>query len=135
MYQTPMVTNDDRLWGMLAHILGAAGMLLSVATLQWAGPLVVWLYKRDSSTFAAFHGLQSLLFQLAWFAIFWVVGIVLFIISVMTLGLGFFIMVPIMFALSLVPLIWSVVAGLKANAGEWYEYPVVGPYARRSLGI
>lgn len=135
MYQTPMVTNDDRLWGMLGHITAAAGMVLGLGMLQWAGPLVVWLYKRESSPFAAFHGLQSLLFQVAWLVLMLIVGVVGGILTVLTLGLGVIVLIPVLIALSVVPLIWSIVAGLKANAGEWYEYPIVGPYARRSLGI
>jgi len=125
-----MLTSEDRTWGMLAHLLAAGGYFLGL--LAWAGPLVVWLVKRNSSPFAAYHGLQSLYFQLVWMAaltVGWIVTVVL-----MMLLVGF-LLIPVMCALTLVPVIWAVVAGVKANAGEWYEYPLAGRWAARTLGM
>jgi uncharacterized protein len=119
------LTREDRTWGMMAHLLAAAGHL--VAVLSWLGPLIVWLVKKDTSRFAAFHGLQSLFFQLAWMVI---LAIGWAIVGFSIIGC---VAVPAMIALQFVPAIWAVVAGIKANNGEWYQYPVVGEIALRMV--
>src|SRR5262249_59728087 len=122
----------DRTTAMLAHLLGAAGYLLSVGVLSWLGPLLIYLLKREQSRFVAFHALQSLAFQLGWIAIiaigWWVTHVLMWVL------IGF-LLLPIMALLFLVPLIWSVYAGIQASNGLWYEYPVAGAWARRMVGV
>jgi hypothetical protein len=127
MSYDPMPDRDERTWAMLAHVLAAAGHF--VAVLAWLAPLVVWLVKKEQSRFAAFHGLQSLLFQLMWMVILAVGWGITTLLMAVLIG---FLLVPVMIALHLVPVIWAVVAGIKASNGEWYEYPVVGAWARRN---
>jgi uncharacterized membrane protein len=88
--------------------------------------------KRETSRFAAFHALQSLLFQLAWMAILAVGWVIVGILSMVLVGL---LLIPVMIAAHLVPVVWAVIAGIKANNGEWYEYPVVGRWALNNTGI
>jgi len=124
------LTSEDRTWGMLAHLLAAAGHFMAV--LSWLGPLVIWLMKRETSRFAAFHALQSLLFQLGWMAILAIGWVITGVLSMILVGL---LLIPVMIAAHLVPVIWAVIAGIKANNGEWYEYPVVGRWALNNTGI
>jgi uncharacterized Tic20 family protein len=128
---TEPTTSDDRTWAMAAHLLGAVGWL-SYGILSWLGPLAIYFLKREQSRFVAFHALQSLFFQLASMAIIWVAGVIIYALCFLLIG---FFLLPILFALPVVPIIWAIVAGLKANAGEWYEYPVVGQWARRNLAV
>jgi uncharacterized protein len=88
--------------------------------------------KREDSQFARFHALQSLLFQLLWMAALTVGWIVTFVLSFVLVGLALF---PVMAAAHLVPVIWAVIGGVKANNGEWYEYPLVGRWALNNSGI
>ncbi|MGQ9462395.1 MAG: DUF4870 domain-containing protein, partial [Candidatus Fervidibacter sp.] len=61
MAQQP-VSDDERLWAMLAHLLTLVGYIV------WLGayviPLVIYLAFKNKSPFVAFHALQSLFFQL-----------------------------------------------------------------------
>src|SRR5687768_12738889 len=68
--ELPAPTGEQRTWAMLAHLLALPGLLTLFGWLTWVGPLVVWVCRRKDSPFVAFHALQSLLFQLAWIAIF-----------------------------------------------------------------
>jgi uncharacterized protein len=120
---------DDRTWGMLAHLGGVAGLVLGAGALGWVVPLVIFLWKRRDSPFAAFHALQALLFHLAWAAIFILAGIVTVVLMFVLIG---FLMIPLLLVMGLVPLIWSIVAAVRANNGEWYRYPIVGEIALRN---
>lgn len=35
----------------------------------------------------------------------------------------------------LLSLVFSIIAGLAANRGEWYDIPVIGPIARQQSGL
>lgn len=124
----PSIKPEERTWAMIAHLGGIAGLIVGVGQLGWVVPLVLWFVYREKSSFVAFHALQQLLFQLACLAAFWIaVGVV----TVLTfLVIGVFLW-PLVALIPVVPFIWSIVAALKANVGEWYEYPVVGTLARR----
>jgi uncharacterized Tic20 family protein len=130
---TPQTTtSDERTWALIAHLGSIAGLFLGMGTLGWLAPLIVWLVKKDSSKFVAFHALEELFFQIGWaiiFAIGWGITVVL---SMILVGL---LLIPVMIALAFVPIVWSVIAAIKANNGEWYEYPVVGQMALNNIGM
>ncbi len=125
----PSVPREARNWALAAHLLAAAGYFAAV--LSWLGPLVVYLVRKDRDRFTAFHALQELYFQIAWIVLLAGAWVLAFIGGIATLGLGFLVLAPIMGVLHLVPIVWPIVAALKAQQGEWYEYPVVGAWVRR----
>lgn len=116
-YNTPGVSQDDKTMAMLSYILGIFTGFI--------GPLVLWLIKKDQSKFVAFHALQALLLHAAV-----TIGYVLS--SVLVVFLIGFLTYPAFFILGLV---FSILAGLAANRGEWYEMPLVGKIARQSAGV
>jgi uncharacterized Tic20 family protein len=126
------LTSDDRTWGMLAHLGAVAGLVIGAGTIGWLAPLIIWLIYREKSPYVAFHALQELFFQIAWAAIFIVGWMITGVLMMLLIG---FLLVPVMVALAFVPIVWSVIAAIKANNGEWYEYPVVGRMALNNLGI
>jgi uncharacterized Tic20 family protein len=119
------ISQDDRLWAMLAHLAGLAGYLGGV--LQYVAPLVIYLVYKDKSQFVAFHALQSLYFQLGVL----VAGVIAGIITLVTCGVG----APLLVALGVGALVYVIIAAIKANQGEWFEYWLVGPWAKRTVGL
>ena len=113
----PVVTQDDKTMAMLSYILGIFTGFL--------GPLILWLVKKDQSKFVGFHALQALLLHAVV-----VLGYILS--SLLVVVLIGFLTYPAFFVLGLV---FSILAGLAANRGEWYEIPVIGPIARRQTGL
>ncbi|NUL82412.1 MAG: DUF4870 domain-containing protein [Armatimonadetes bacterium] len=109
-------SNEERLWALLVHLLSIVSSIIA--------PLLVYLIFKESA-FVRYHALQALLFQIA----LWCLGAVFVIMSFCLIG------IPFLIALIPVQLIWPIYAGVKANFGELYEYPVVGSIARRSVGI
>ena len=116
-YNTSGVSQDDKTMAMLSYILGIFTGFI--------GPLVLWLIKKDQSKFVAFHALQALLLHAA-------VTIGYILSSVLVVFLIGFITGPAFWILGLV---FSILAGLAANRGEWYDIPVIGKIARQSAGI
>lgn len=107
------VTQEERTMGMLAYILGIFTGFL--------GPLIIWLIKKDQSKFVAYHGLQALILH-------GVVTVGYILSSFLTFLLIGFLTYPLFFILGLV---YSIIAGLAANKGEWYAIPVIANYARQ----
>lgn len=110
-------TQDDKTMAMLSYILGIFTGFL--------GPLILWLVKKDQSKFVAFHALQALILHAVV-----VVGYILS--SFLILVLIGFLTYPAFFILGLV---YSILAGLAASRGDWYEIPVIGKLARQSVGL
>lgn len=120
---------DEKLWGMLAHLLTLLGYVVTLG--QYIAPLVIFLVYKDRSKFVAFHALQALFFQLLVLA----VSVVLVIFVFVTLGLGVILAIPALIALCLAVLVYTIWAAIEANKGAWFELPIVGKWARSTLGL
>src|ERR1700744_3603228 len=68
-------TNESRTWGMLCHLSALAMLIFSWGAI--VGPLVVWLIKRNESSFVDDNGKESLNFQITIFIITVVLGVVI----------------------------------------------------------
>jgi uncharacterized Tic20 family protein len=101
-------TNDERTWALLAHF---GGILIG-----FIAPLITLLAKGNESPAVRAHSVEALNFQITW-------GIATIIASVLaacTVGILFFL--PII--TWIVVIVFSIIAGLKANEGELYHYPM-----------
>jgi len=96
---------ESRTLGMLAHLLGIMGFL---------GPLIIWLIKKDEDPFLDEQGKESLNFQLTML-------IALIISGLSTLICIGFITTP---ALVIADIVLCIMAGMKANEGISYRYPL-----------
>jgi uncharacterized Tic20 family protein len=120
---------DEKLWGMLAHLLTLLGYVVVVGA--YIAPLVIYLVYKDRSQFVAFHALQALFFHLLALAV--AIALVLF--SIVTLGCGILLAVPLEIALAIAVLVYTIIAAIQANNGVWYELPIVGRWARNTLQL
>src|SRR5213592_114126 len=113
-------SNDDKTWALVAHFGGAAGMLISGGWLGWLAPLIAMMTKGQQSPQVRAHAVAALNFQLLW-SIIAVIGYILGICgSIIIIGAVFFI-VP--FIAVVISIIFGVIAGVKANEGQYYNYP------------
>jgi len=120
---------DEKLWGMLAHLLTLLGYIVMLG--QYIAPLVIYLVYKDRSQFVAFHALQAIFFQLLALA----VSVALILFSIVTLGLGVLLAVPLAIALAIAVPVYTIIAAIQANNGVWYELPIVGRWARNTLQL
>jgi uncharacterized protein len=102
---------------MLAHISAIIAAFLAMAFL---GPLIVMLTQGTKSAFVRRHAVESLNFQLT-LLIALVAG---FVLSILTLGIGLLVFIPALIVGSVFALVFTVLAGIKANNGEDYRYPL-----------
>ncbi len=98
-------TQDDRNFAMLAHLLGIFTGFL--------GPLIIWLIKKDDSAFAGQEAREALNFQITLLIGYMVAGILI----VILIG------IPLLFALHIVNIIFSIIAAIASSKGESYRYP------------
>lgn len=106
------LTSDERNWGMACHLAALSGFLIPFGSL--AGPLVVWLIKRNESAFIDAQGKEAVNFQIT-VAIAMLVSMLLVLVVI-----GFLLMLVVAFG----ALILTIVAAIKASNGEYYQYPL-----------
>jgi uncharacterized protein len=108
---TGIPTQDERTWGMLAHLAAFAFFLCPLGNV--IGPLVVWLVKRDGSEFVADQGREALNFNISMVLAAVVCGVLVFV----------FIGILLSVALFIYWLTMTIIAGIKAGEGVRYRYP------------
>jgi len=103
-----MPTEDERTWGLLAHLSGLVAGLIGLSPL---GPLVVWLMKKDQSPFVADQAKEALNFQIS------LIIAILICIIVPCVGWA---LLPVV---AIGGLIFAIIGGMEANKGIYYRYP------------
>ena len=100
---------DQRTLALVAHLLGIVTWVI--------GPLIIWLISKDDANkgFVTDQAKEALNFQITLTLAY----IVAFILTVISLGLLFFVPTLVWIA----NLVFCILAGLKANNGETYRYP------------
>ncbi|WP_225786760.1 DUF4870 domain-containing protein [Pseudomonas sp. Marseille-P8916] len=104
---------EIRQWAMFCHLAALLGLVVPLGHLL--GPLVLWIWKRELDPFIDAQGKEALNFQISvtiaggicFLLMFVLVGIVLFAILVVAV------------------LILIILAGVKANEGQPYRYPLI----------
>ncbi|MBW3566069.1 MAG: DUF4870 domain-containing protein [Acidobacteria bacterium] len=107
----PATSPDARQWAMITHLSALTGLITGIGFLL--GPLIVWLIKRDEYPMVDEHGKEAVNFQITVFIGF-VIGGLLAIVLV-----GF----VIMLAVGIAAVVFPIIAGIKANEGQFYRYP------------
>lgn len=105
-------TENERTWGMLAHLSALAGLVLPLVGIV-VGPLVVWLSRRDESQFVAGHAKEALNFNIS------VLLGALACMLLMLVFIGFLLGT----ALFIAWLVLTLIAAIKASEGHLYRYP------------
>ncbi|HJT97273.1 MAG TPA: DUF4870 domain-containing protein [Rhodanobacteraceae bacterium] len=109
--------SDERTWAMLGHISAFSAFITGLGCVL--GPLIVWLVKRDTMPFAGEQALEALNFNIT--AI--IAAVALGVFTLITLGIGALLTVPLAFVLFIGWFVLTIVAAVKANGGEHYRYP------------
>ena len=104
------ITSDERTWGTIAHVSPLIAMFVGLMVL---GPLVVWLLKKNESSYVAHHAREALNFQIT---------------MLIASAIGFatlfcfigFVLLPAIFVANV---ILSIIGAVKANEGLRWTYP------------
>ena len=114
------VPSDDKTWALAAHI---GTLVAAYIALGFLAPLIIMLAKKDSP-FVRRHAVESLNFQIS-LLIYFVVGtVVMFVVALLTFGIGLVVLVPAALVLGIAALVLIIMATIKASNGEEFRYPL-----------
>lgn len=102
----PMNPADEKLWATLVHVGGIFFSFLPA--------LIGYLVLKDRGPFVRAHTATALNFQLT-LLIAYLVGTIT---SILIIGIF------ILIAAGILAIVFSIIAAVKANRGEWYSYPL-----------
>jgi uncharacterized Tic20 family protein len=100
--------SDEKTWALISHFGGIV--------VGFIAPLVALLVKGNESPTVRAHAVEALNFQITWNVVFFLATII----GVCSFGILFFL--PLI-AWAVV-IVFSVIAGMKANEGQLYTYPM-----------
>lgn len=103
---------QERMWAMLCH-LAALVAFVGIPLGNILGPLVVWLIKKNEMPLVDEQGRASLNFQLSMTIYTIAAGLLIFVV----------IGIPLVIGLLIANLILVIMAAVKVNNGETYQYP------------
>src|SRR3712207_1348685 len=115
--QPPLPPEQERLWGMLAHLLSFVAAYLF---LGFVAPLIIMLVFGPRSAFVRANAVESLNFNLTWL-LYGIVGVIL---AFLLIG------IPILIILGIAYLVLVIIASVRANNGEVYRYPATIRFVR-----
>jgi hypothetical protein len=104
--------DEENNWAMWAHISTFSSMLVPLG--NFIGPIVVWQLKKNESEFVVDQAKEALNFQISLFIYLLISFVLIFVV------IGIFLII----GLALFGLIIVIVAGVKANEGEYFRYPM-----------
>ena len=102
---------DELMWSTFAHLGFIAGLVIPFGNV--IAPLVIWLVFKDRSSYIDYHGKEALNFQITVTFAMIASGILILLL------IGIFLLIGVV----LLALVFSIMAAIKANNGEYYEYP------------
>lgn len=105
-------TTNERNSAMFCHLAALAGYFIPFGNI--IGPLIVWMLKREESPYIDFHGKAAVNFQIS------MTLYLIFAAMLIILLIGIFMLI----ALAILNLILVIIASVRANSGEYYEYPL-----------
>ncbi len=116
MKEIRVLSETERNWAMFCHLAGFAGFFVPFGGV--IGPLVIWLSKRDDSTWVNENGKSSLNFQLS---------MLMYMVLVAPLCL-ILIGIPLLIIIGILKIVFVIIASVKASKGEEFRYPLAIPF-------
>jgi len=116
-----MITQNDKNYSSITHLSGFIGWFIPFGNI--IAPLVLWLAKKNESTYIDAHGKSAVNFQLSLMLFSFLLAILLIPIAIFTLGLGIIAIVLGIIPALILYVVLIITASISANNGEHYDYP------------
>ncbi|WP_395740756.1 DUF4870 domain-containing protein [Prosthecobacter sp.] len=104
---SPAVSQDEKTLGIVMHVLCLVGFAI-------LGPLVVWLIKKDQSSYLDRQGRELLNFQISYLLYAFASGLLCFVL----------IGIPLLFAVGVATVVLTVIGIVNAAEGKVYRFPL-----------
>jgi len=102
---------EERNWAVGCHLAALSGFISGIGFIL--GPLIVWLVKKDTSTYVSDQGKEAVNFQITMAICFVVSCFLIFVL----------IGIPLLILLSIFNLACMIMAAVRASEGRPYRYP------------
>ncbi len=96
-------TSDEKTMALLSHVL--------TLVVGFVAPLIIYIIKKDESSFVAAHARESLNFQITLFIV--IAGLFISVIGIL-----------VVWIVGILALILVIIATIRANEGKLYKYPL-----------
>jgi uncharacterized Tic20 family protein len=113
-------SQEERQWAMFAHLSALIGALITGGIGVFIGPLVIWLIKKETMPFVDDQGKEALNFNITMA----ILGVALVVLTVITLGIGMLLTIPVGLAAAVAWLVFTIIAAIKSSEGVSYRYPL-----------
>ena len=111
-FQQQPAEENPNMWAMILHLSQLLNFILPLAGI--IAPIVIWQIKKDSMPIIDAHGKNAV----NWIISTLIYSAVCFVLTFILIGiLGFAI-------LGILAIVFPIIAGIKANSGEVWEYPL-----------
>ncbi|ADB40433.1 conserved hypothetical protein [Spirosoma linguale DSM 74] len=107
-----MSESDIRMWAMLTHLSALTGLFTGIGFI--IAPVIVWQIQKDKSAYIDYHGKEAVNFQITIALVSAISFLLMFIL------IGF----VLIWIVGIVWLVFTIIAAIKANNGEYYRYPL-----------
>lgn len=108
-------SHDDRNLALIAHLSGCAGVL-GAGFIGFLGPLIIYLWKRETSPYVESQAKEALNFQITMLLTSFACAILVAI----SCGTLF----PLIFVPMLMQIVFAIIAALAVRDGSQYRYPI-----------
>jgi uncharacterized protein len=109
---------DARQWAMFAHL---SALIALVTGLNWLGPLIIYLVKKNDDQFVAEHSREALNFNISVFIYMAVTVVAIFVLFIVLIGI---LLIPVAIGIGIAWLVFVIIAAVRANSGQPYRYPL-----------
>ncbi len=116
-----MTTQNDKNYSSITHLSGFAGWFIPFGNI--IAPLVMWIAKKNDSTYIDEHGKAAVNFQLSIILYGFLLAILIIPITILTLGLGLIAILIAIIPAIILKIVLIISASIKASNGEYYDYP------------
>ena len=114
-------SSDDKTWALISHFGVAVVGFVTGGVLAWVPALVAYMSKGKESPTVRAHSVAALNFSIIWSAIA-LAGIILGSCgSLIVIGAVLFLVEA---AAVVIQVVFGIIAGLRANEGQLYQYPM-----------
>ena len=116
MEEIKTYTQSERDWAMFTHLSAFAGFIFPFGGI--IAPLILWMSRKEDSTWVDINGKSALNFQLS-----------MLLYVVLMIPLCFIIVgIPIIGFLFVLRIVCIIIASIKAAKGEFFKYPLSIPF-------
>ena len=132
-YRTPpaaMSPQDERTWGAISHAGAVVAMICSAGFLGFIASIAVYVIHKDRGPFVRAHAANSINIQISMFIWLVVAAVVYVVLGVLTLGIGFVVLLPVFAVPLVIAGVLHVIGAVKAYNGEWWSPPLTPAFVK-----